>query len=87
MVSIISGFWGMSRTFWDLFSDLVVAGLADEDRPHKGIDHVGERESSVTADAADHVVFVAHTCIRGKTRQTEGDFSDFFLVFLKFEPS
>ena len=83
MVSIISGFWGMSRPFWDLFVR-VVAGLADEETPHKMIDHVGEGESLVTADAADHVVFVAHICIRGKTRQTEGDFSDFFWVVLRF---
>ena len=73
----------MSRTFWDLLVR-VVAGLADEETPHKVIDHMGEGESSVTAGAADHVVFVAHTCIRGKTRQTEGDFSDFFWVVLRF---
>jgi hypothetical protein len=49
----------MSRTFWDLFVR-VVAGLADEETPHKVIDHVGEGEFLVTADASGHVVFVAH---------------------------
>ena len=73
----------MSRPFWDLFV-CVVAGLADEETPHKVIDHMGEGKALVAADAADHVVFVAHTCIRGKTRQTEGDFSYFFWVLLMF---
>ena len=49
----------MSRPFWDLFVR-VVAGLADEETPHKVIDYVGEGEFLVTADASDHVVFVAH---------------------------
>ena len=59
MVSIISGFWEMSRPFWDLFVR-VVAGLADEETPHKVIDHVGEGEALVAADAAHDVVFGVH---------------------------
>ena len=49
----------MSRTFWDLLVR-VVAGLADEETPHKVIDHMGEGKALVAADAAHHVVFGVH---------------------------
>ncbi len=49
----------MSRPFWDLFV-CVVAGLADEETPHKVIDHMGEGKALVAADAAHHVVFGVH---------------------------
>ena len=49
----------MSRTFWDLLVR-VVAGLADEETPHKVIDHMGEGKALVAADAAHDVVFGVH---------------------------
>ena len=47
------------------------------DRKHEGFE-----ASGVALMATEGVCFGVHISIRGKTRQTEGDFSDLFWVVL-----
>ena len=61
-----------------------VRAPAGEAEPEEGDrNHVGFEASGVALMATEGVCFGVHICIRGKTRPTEGDFSDFFWVVLR----
>jgi len=61
-----------------------VLGPAGEAEPKVGDrNHEGFEATLITLMAVDGLGFGVHISIRGKTRQTEGDFSDFFWVVLR----
>jgi len=54
------------------------AGIAEPEEAH--LDRVRGEMGTITL-ITDVVGFGVHICIRGKTRPTEGDFSDLFSLF------
>ena len=59
-------------------------GPAGKAEPEVGDgNHEGFEASGVALMATEGCSFGVHISIRGKTRQTEGDFSDFFWVVLR----
>ena len=72
------------RTFLDFFWVPRVIGPARSAEPEEGNrNHEGFEASGVALMATEGVCFGVHICIRGKTRPTEGDFSDFFWGFVR----
>ena len=70
--------------FLDFFWVPRVLGPAGRAEPEVGDrNHVGFEASGVALMATGGCSFGVHISIRGKTRQTEGDFSDFVWGFVR----
>ena len=86
MVFIIQVLGRISRGFQDFFWVPRMdspAGLAEDEVGHTLDEGDTIREDLATLPAL-YCGFVVHIRLRGKTRQTEGDFSDLFWVVLRF---